>query len=68
MSLHVLVIACKNLKSMDTFGKNDVYVEVSLGELSQRTTTKEDAGETAEFNESFELYVLLDLWEVEYCC
>lgn len=57
----VEVVECKDLKSCDTFGKNDVYVELHLGNESNKKTTtiKDNAGETAVFNEIFELYVMV---------
>ena len=42
---------------MDTFGKNDVYVELKTSNSNTFTTTiKEDAGDSANFNEKFEMY------------
>jgi cytochrome c5 len=44
--LLVTVLCCRDLKNMDTvFGKNDVYVSVTVnGRDTQRTVTIEDAG------------------------
>ena len=51
------MIECKDLKSADTFGKNDVYVELKMKDYkSLYTTVKDDAGSSAVINETFELY------------
>jgi Ca2+-dependent lipid-binding protein len=43
--LRVVVLECSNLKSMDTFDKNDVYVQLAVDNATvQRTTTIDGGG------------------------
>ena len=49
-TLKVTVKECSQLKDMDFYGRNDVYVIVKVNNVSQRTPTAEDAGSAPKWN------------------
>ena len=64
----ISVLGCRNLISMDTFGKNDVFVQVGCGSRAvQKTRVLQNAGSEAVFDpvEQFELY---DIHTCQRCC
>ena len=53
-ALHQLTISeisCRNLRSADMFGKNDVYVVFRVGTKKVKTHHKKNAGKHASFDE-----------------
>ena len=61
--IHLSVIELKECKDVESFGKNDLFVQLTMGSLAPRkTTTKSGAGSSATFNENFELYVWWDVY------
>ncbi|KAG9287310.1 hypothetical protein G9A89_008941 [Geosiphon pyriformis] len=52
--LVITVVDAKNLKDTDIFSKSDPYVTLSIDKThKQRTSTKQNAGKSASWNESF---------------
>ena len=48
--LTVRVKNAKDLKDMETLSKNDVYVQLSMGGVTKKTETKNNAGRNAEWD------------------
>ena len=53
------MIEVRDCINMETVTKNDLFVTLALGGAEARTTVKDEAGSKAEFNEAFQLYVVL---------
>eukprot|EP00276_Gloeochaete_wittrockiana_P005123 CAMPEP_0184657288 /NCGR_PEP_ID=MMETSP0308-20130426/18399_1 /TAXON_ID=38269 /ORGANISM="Gloeochaete witrockiana, Strain SAG 46.84" /LENGTH=264 /DNA_ID=CAMNT_0027094953 /DNA_START=199 /DNA_END=996 /DNA_ORIENTATION=+ len=56
--LHVTIGGCRKLKDTETFGKMDPYVIIRIGGQKNRTKTKENAGRSPVFNESFKFDII----------
>ena len=56
-SINLEVIRCTLKKSMDFFSKNDPYIVIHFHGKDYRTTTKDDAGMEAEWNETFQIEI-----------
>jgi hypothetical protein len=53
--LKVLVLSCDKLKSMETFGSNDVYVVVEWNGYTYKTPVHDNAGASTDFTEEVTL-------------
>ena len=65
--LHMFVFTVLNVRdciACDLVGKNDLYVQLRLGTVTQKTAVKVESGDKADFNQLFKLYDLIYLY---YC-
>lgn len=51
--MKLIVHSCEDLKNVDSLGKNDPYVKITMDHVKVKTTVKKNAGRGCVWNESF---------------
>merc|ERR1712146_158333 len=67
-TLNIQVVSGKGLKSMETFGKNDPYCVVKIGDKTKRTKTHKNGGANPVWEDTLAFTLIKGLDEMEISC